>query len=113
MAELVQKSTPKVVELPKPEQPSRTTTLAAKPRLSDNELHVRIRGYCCKNISRSEETQMRDGFLHPLVLDAMITRRITNRTDFREYVPVEIRADMNNDDLQHLDDIFEIIEEAS
>jgi hypothetical protein len=113
LEELVQKSTPKVVELPKSEELGRTTNLTTKPHLSDDELRTRTHSYCCRSILRSEEAQMRDGFLHPVVLDAMVTRRITNRTDFRECVPLQIRANMNNDDLQHLDDIFEIIEQAS
>lgn len=108
---VVQESAAKIVEIPGPEKPA--ISIAAKPRLSDDQVRGRITVYCRENIPRSEEAQRIDGFLQPIVLDALVSKRMTSRTEFREYIPEKVRAKFNSDDLQYLDDIFEIIEQAS
>jgi len=81
-------------------------------RLSDAELESQIKAFCLKNIPRSKENQEKDGFLNPEVLSVLVTRRPTTKAYFRAYVPVELRVNMNNDDIQYIDDIFDIIEQA-
>jgi len=110
LEQLVQKSTPEIVEWAKPEEWKPATAPPAQPRLTDDELRARIGIFCRENIPRPEEAQKIDGFLNPVVLHALVRYRITNRNAFREYIPVEVRAAYNSDDLQYLDDIFEIIE---
>lgn len=113
LEELVQKSTPRVVEAAESDELKPAVPLVRRPRLSDDELRARITSYCRKNIPRSEETQRSDGFLNPIVLEALVLYRITDKSAFKEHIPVDVRAVFNNDDLQYLDDIFEIIESSN
>jgi len=84
----------------------------AETRLSDKELRSRITTFCLENIPRFEEMQRMDGFLNVELLDILVTYRPTNMSDFRTYVPTDIRANLNNDDVQYIYDIFDIIEQA-
>jgi hypothetical protein len=113
LEELVHKSTPKVVEVAVSKELEPLVRHVARPRLTDDELRARIISHCRDNIPRSEKAQMIDGFLHPIVLNALVLYRVTDRTVFKECIPVEVRAAFSNDDLQHLDDVFEIIEQGS
>ena len=58
------------------------------------------------------EDQRRDGFLCEEILTALIKRRPTDLNEFREFVPVRARANLNNDDVQYIYDIFEIVKQA-
>jgi very-short-patch-repair endonuclease len=84
----------------------------AERRVSDAELESQIRSFCLEHIPRSKEDQEKDGFLNPEVLSVLVTRRPTTKADFRAYVRVEVRANMDNDDVQYLEDILDIIERA-
>jgi very-short-patch-repair endonuclease len=110
---LVQKSTPRVVISPKHDRPETTPIPVVKPHISDSDLHLRIGNYCRENIPRDIDAQQTDGFLNPEVLAAIVSHRITDRNAFREYVPVNLRAGFNSNDLSYLDDIFEIIDQSS
>ncbi len=81
-------------------------------RLSDKELRSRITTFCLENIPRFEEMQRMDGFLNVELLDILVTYRPRNMSDFRAYVRTDIRANLNNDDVQYIYDIFDIIEQA-
>ena len=84
-----------------------------EPRLTDAELRSRIKLFCLENIARPEEAQRDDGFLNDEILEALVTRHTTSLSEFREYVPAELRGNLNSDDLQYIHDIFDIIEQAS
>ena len=113
LEEVIQKSTATVAKAPEFAEPTLALPSATTPRLTDDELRARLEVYCRENIPRSEELQRADGFLQPVVLDALVTYRITSRSAFREHVPVRARASLDSHDLQYMDDIFEIIEQAS
>jgi len=113
LEELVQKSSPRVVEVAESEELRPQVPVESRSRVSDTELRARLTSYCRENIARSEDAQKIDGFLNPIVLDALVLYRITDKSAFKEHIPVEVRALFNNDDLQYLDDIFEIIAGAS
>jgi very-short-patch-repair endonuclease len=81
-------------------------------KLSNEELYDRIMLFCVENIPRSVEWQKRDGFLQGEVLSPLVEKRITDMDEFREYVPVFTRANLNNNDVQYIHDIFEIIKQA-
>jgi len=83
-----------------------------EPRLSDKELRARLTTFCLKNIPRFEEMQRVDGFLNVELLDILVKCRPTNLSDFRTHVPTDIRANLDNDDVQYIYDIFDIIEQA-
>lgn len=113
LEELVQRSTARVVEEVTSEVLAPAVAPTAESRMSDEELCRRIEVFCRENIPRSEEMQRIDGFLNPAVLDALVAHRITSRSDFREHIPCDVRGRLHNDDLQYLDDIFDIDEQAT
>lgn len=113
LEELVQNSTPRVVEAAEPKELKPPIRPVARPRLSDEELRGQIISYCQENIPRSEALQRIDGFLNPIVLEALVLYRITDKSMFIEYIPLDARTGLNSDDLQYLSDIFEIIEQGS
>ena len=114
LEEVVQRSTARVVvEEAKSEALEPAVAPTAEPRMNDKELYRRIEVFCRENIPRSEEMQRIDGFLNPVVLDALVAHRITNRADFHKYVASDVESHLHSNDRQYLDDIFDIIEQAT
>ena len=110
--ELIESDKHKVVRVEEPLPLSQAVSSSETKRLSDKELRDRIELFCRENILRSLEEQRRDGFLNEEILTALVQRRPTDKGEFIDCVSGEARANLNNDDVQYIDDIFEIIKQA-
>ena len=95
-----------------PETPLTAPLFTEKRRLSNAEVEKKIKTYCELTIKRSIELQQKDGFMNEELLRYLLAHRPINRSDFIAYVPVDIRANLDPSDAEHLDNILAVLEEA-
>jgi len=112
LCELIESGKHKVVQVEEPLPSYQIVPDLEARKMSDEELRDRITLFCVKNIPRSLEWQKKDGFLNEEILSALVEKRITDMDEFREHVSVFNRANLNNNDVQYIHDIFEIIKQT-
>jgi len=113
LQQLIESDKHKVVQVEEPLPSYQIVPDLEARKLSDEELRDRITLFCVENIPRSLEEQKRDGFLNEEVLSVLVEKLITDMDKFREYVSAFTRANLDNNDVQYIHDIFEIIKQAS
>ena len=74
-------------------------------------MKAKLLKYRNENIPPREEAPT-DGLLRNEMLVALIETRPTIKEEFRGRVPLQLREKINLDELQYLDDVLGIIEEA-
>lgn len=100
-----------VREVETPGEKVMTTSLPLSESMPDTELRSRLLAYKRLNIpNRAKEDE--DGILRKEMLDLFVSRRPTTRDEYKESFSGNLRGDTDPDDIQYLDDILGIVEQA-